>query len=352
METIHLLHHSEVKNKNPLRNRRGMTVTELLVVVGLIGFVALGNATFLFDFTKQLKKINQSSDSETELSVLNIAAVNILKKSAASFNKVVLPDDNNRNFYDYYPDVPFSTLQNVTAGFEARTFTITAGQQNRYFYLLQSEEAEFDSVIFDPMFAYRQVAESPNQLANGTIQYVGLNSIPNLKGATGGSAPNGSMTQIFQKRWASGELFLLSCPTYLRPLTGGTVNVLTAPRFASYLGKVAGSDLSLLSLTESKVSVLNRHPVTSANYTGIDNFMRTLPSVGGAAPFVKIEPVTLVRFELRNNTTTKKTELWFQELKNGQYKDVNVLLTNVKSVKFYRKAITLPIISMEVEREL
>ncbi|WP_413587373.1 type II secretion system protein [Bdellovibrio sp. HCB274] len=350
METIHLLHNSEVKNKNPLRNQRGMTLTELLVVIGLVGFVALGNATFLFDFTKQLKKINQSSEGESDLSVLNIATVNILKKSAASFNKVSLMDDKNRNFFDYYPDVPFSTLEDVAPDFEQRTFTIKAGDQNRYFYLLQSEEAQFDSVIFDPMFAYRKVSDSPNQLANGAIQYAGLNSVPDLKGSSG-VAPNGSMTQIFQKRWSSGELFLLSCPTYLRPLVGGTVNVLAAPRFASFLGKVAGSDLALLSATESKVGILNSHPVTLANYTNIDNFMRTLPSVGGAAPFVKIEPVTLVRFELRTNAK-RQTDLWFQELKNGQYQDVNVLLTNVKSVTFYRKAITLPIISMEVEREL
>ncbi|MEK2690540.1 prepilin-type N-terminal cleavage/methylation domain-containing protein [Bdellovibrio sp. GT3] len=349
METIHLLHHSEVKSKNPLQNAKGMTITELLVVLALVGVVALGNATFLFDFTNQLKRINSASEGDTELSVLNIATVNILKKSAASFNKVDLRDDNNRNFFDYYPDVPYSTIEDQAKNSAQRSFTMTPGQANRYFYLLQSEEAEFDSVIFDPMFAYRQSSVPANQLLNGTVQYVGLNSIPDLKGTTG-SSPNGSMTQIFQTRWAPGKLFMLSCPTYLRPIVGGSISIMTAPRFASYLGKVSGSDLGLLSNAESKVNIINSHPITLANYTNVDGFMRTLPAVGGAAPFVKIEPVTMVRFELRVNSVTNKSELWLQELTNGQYKDVNMLLSGVSEVKFVRKAITLPIISLEVKR--
>ncbi len=350
MEKVHLLHHREIKKShNPLRNRRGVTVTELMVVLGMVGIVALGNASFIFDFTKQLKKINSSAEGESELSNLSIASVNILKKSSVSFNKLALLDDNKRNFFDYYPDVPFATLQSYQKGFESRTFTMSASNQNRFFYLLQSEESEYDSLVFDPMFAYAVSAAPANQMANGTISYAGLNSIPNLSG-TSGPAKNGTMSQVFQSRWANGNYFLLSCPTYLRPVVNNVVNVMTVPRFASYLGKVSNSDLIPAAAMETKVGFMNSNPMTNADYTGVDNFLRNLPSVGGAAPFVKIEPVKLVRFEFRQNAATKKYELWYQEMIQGTYKDKNMLISDVNTVTFVRKAISLPLISMEVLR--
>lgn len=359
MEKVHVLHHSEIANKvksstNPLRNRRGVTVTELMVVLGMIGIVALGNATFLFDFTKQLKKITESADSESGLSTLTIASVNILKKSAVSFNKLYLPDDYNggqpRNFFDYFPDVPFSILQTVGTDYEKRTFTIERGAKDRYFYLLQSEESDFDSLIYDPMFAFKVSLNAPNQLQSGQVSYAGLNSIANVTG-TGGVPKNGTMTQFFQSRWATGELFLLSCPTYLRNVTAG-VNILSPPRFPSYLGKVNGNDLSAPLAAEVKVGFYNSNPLNSAPYSSTENFLRNLPSVGGAAPFVKVEPVKMVRFEVRLNNKNQKYDLWFQELIRGEYKDKFLLLEDVKTVKFIRKSISLPIISMEVEREV
>ncbi|WP_413561238.1 type II secretion system protein [Bdellovibrio sp. HCB209] len=348
MEKVHLLHHGQITPLTPLRNRRGVTVTELLVVLGMIGIVALGNATFIYDFVSALKKQTARSEGESDLSTLNIAAVNILKKSASSFNKLELKDDNGKNFFDYYPDVPFSILQkNSNAD---RIFTLKAGTANQYFYLMQTEEGDFDSLIFDPMFAYKNTGDSPDLMSNGSVQYIGLNSIANITGIAGG--PNaGTMTKVFQTRWTDGMLFLLSCPTYLRPLTtAGGIDILTPPRFASYLGSVAGSDLLPVSTALTGVTLKNSHPVSNVNYSGVDNFMRTLPSVGGAAPFVKIEPVNLVRFAIRLNAKTGKNDFIFQELKQGKYQDRTVLLSDVDSIKFVRKSITLPIISMEVLR--
>ncbi|WP_413294214.1 hypothetical protein ACLSU7_03740 [Bdellovibrio sp. HCB185ZH] len=345
MEKVHLLHHCKIAKFNPLHNKRGMTVTELLVVVGLIGVVALGNAKFIADFTTALKKQTARSEGEADLATLNIATVNILKKSASSFNKLSVTDDTGKNFYDYYPDVPYSTLKN--ANLAERKFTLTVGE---YFYLLQTEEDQFDSLVYDPMFAYKNAGNSPDMMNNGSIQYVGLNSVANVTGTAGG--PNsGTMTKVFSNRWADGKLFLLSCPTYLRPLnSAGGINILTAPRFASYLGRVAGSDLIPMSAALASVNFQNTHPVTNASYNNADIFLRTLPPVGGAAPFVKVEPVNLSRITIRLNPKTSKNELVFQTYQQGQYVDKNMLLQDLKSVTFIRKSVTLPLISMEVIR--
>ncbi|MBO9665952.1 MAG: hypothetical protein J7501_04000, partial [Bdellovibrio sp.] len=326
-----------------------MTVVEILVVLGIVGVVALGNAVFIANFNKELKETENVSQEQSELAILNVSAVNILKKSAASFNKLNLADDSNRNFFDYYPDVPFSTLQEVASGFEKRSFTIKAGQTNRYFYLIQSEEADYDSLVYDPMYAYSQASPAPNKFVSGTVEYRGLNSIAKLTGI--GGAPNaGTMTKVFQKRWENGKMFLLSCPTYLRPVIGGNINVLQPPRFASFLGKVAGVDLIPVNTSETRVPYFNVNPTTLTTYTSVDRYLRQLPTVGGAAPFVKVEPVKLVRFQLRTAKTPGLADLYWQELVNGEYVDKAQLIANVKSVSFTRKAITLPLISMEVEQ--
>jgi hypothetical protein len=328
-----------------------VTVTELVVVLGMIGVVALGNATFISDFMTQMKKTTMNSEAESEIGVLNIAAVNILKKSAVSFNKLTLTDDNNENFYAYYPDVPLANLRAVRAGFDTRQFTISAGQENRYFYTLQSEESDYDSLVFDPMYAYRQTTAPTDQMTDGLVQYVGINSIPDLSG-TAGAAKNGTMTQVFQKRWANGKLFLLSSPTYLRRITSGTIDIMTPPSFPSYLGKVNGTDLTALLTSESVLPIANTNPLTGVAYTNVDDYMRRLPAVGGAAPFVKIEPVTMVRFTVKINNITKKSDLWLQELVGGAYQDKVMLFADIKTVTFKRKAISLPMISLEVIREV
>ncbi|UYL08357.1 hypothetical protein B9G69_015045 [Bdellovibrio sp. SKB1291214] len=358
MEKVHLLHHRQIKPSSSfVSNRRGVTVTELLVVLGMIGIVAIGNASFLFDFTNEMKKITANSEGESELSTLNIAAVNILKKSSVSFNKLYALDDgdatrqNKQNFYDYYPDVPHAVLTRSTIRAD-RTITLSP-TDSKYFYLIQSEEADFDSLIYDPMYAYTVTSTPSDQIASGTIRYEGLNSIPNLQGPGGTQSAKGTMTKVFQTRWADGTYFMLSCPTYLRAIDAknNTVSILTPPRFPSFLGKVASGDLLPANSSEVGIQFYNSNPlVPTASYTSVDNFFRVLPAIGGAAPFVKVEPVKMVRFEFRTNSTTQKNELWLQEFTQGKYKDKTKLIEEIKNVVFKRSSISLPIISMEVER--
>jgi hypothetical protein len=47
---------------------------------------------------------------------------------------------------------------------------------------------------------------------------------------------------------------------------------------------------------------------------------------------------------------TKKYDLWYQEMVQGAYKDKNMLIADIDAVTFVRKAVSLPLISMEVLR--
>ncbi|MNS84872.1 hypothetical protein D3C72_1187140 [compost metagenome] len=342
---LQLLHHKQV-----IRNNRGYTLIEILVAVGLVGIVLLGNTIFMNDFLKQMKQFETDSANESELSILSLATVNIIKKSSLSFNRINVTDDNGRNFFDYYPDMPATAF--TTTGTRKFTFTAADTSGSRAFFLVSSEEADFDSTVLDPMHAYEEGTTPSSILVDGTIIYKGLNSIPNITDSTGQKPTTKLMTKIFGNRWESGKIFILTCPTYLRVSNSGTINLMTVPKMASFLGKVVNDDLTPLLTSEASVNVINRHPVSDLTYTSADNYLRTLPTVGGAAPFVKIEPAKLLRFEMRKGTgyPAGYADLYMRTWNDGSFNTGTVIASKIKKAVFNRSSITLPLISMEVER--
>lgn len=341
---VHLLYHSQM-----IRNQKGFSLIEILVVVALAAVVILGNSMFMSDFTKRMDHYAKESAEESELAVLNTMALNILKKSSLSFNRLGLRDDANLNFFDFYPDMPYSSF---TTGTETRTFTLDTLAEN--FYILSSDEGKFSSTVFDPVHAYTAISPSPvDALADGTMTYRTLNSVPDFTNASGTKATQKLMSQIFGVRWANGKVFVVTCPTYLRPVaSSGSVTLTTAPRMPTFVGKVSGDDLVLLPASDAGVTFNNTHPVTGATYGTLDDYFRSLPTVGGAAPFVKVEPAIMSRFELRSNITYGAGfyDLYMRNLTaSGYAEDVQVAL-KIKKVTFKRKSITLPIISMEIQK--
>ncbi|MFS4458844.1 Tfp pilus assembly protein FimT/FimU [Bdellovibrio sp. HCB2-146] len=343
-QNIHLLYHRKIA-----QNNRGFSLPEILVVVALASIVILGNSVFMYDFIKDLDKIEKESMQEADLAILSRSAVNVIKRSSLSFNRLTLNDDNNDSFFDYYPDI---ALSNFTAGEETRQFTLKANQTNRYFYLLASEESEFDSIVYDPVHAYT-VTDSASLLTDGTLAYRGINSVPSLENESGVPASQKLMTAVFKERWADGKLFAITCPTYLRQLNAAkNVDLNTVPRTASFVGKVFVDDLVPLAAAEAAIDVGNKHPLTGTPYTSLNQYLLKLPTVGGAAPFVKVEPAQLVRFEMKPNSAYPAgyADLIQKTWVNGQYINEHTVADRIKQVRFTRKSITLPLIGMEIEK--
>ncbi|MBS1970475.1 MAG: prepilin-type N-terminal cleavage/methylation domain-containing protein [Bdellovibrionales bacterium] len=341
---LHLLHHRKIA-----RNQRGFSMIEVLLVVGLMTFVVLGNTMFINDFIHRMNQYEKESSDESQMAVLNIMAVNIMKKSALSYNRIRMADDNNASFYDYYPDLPLSTFG--TTG--SRSFTMTAKDTTKYFYLLTSDEADFDSLTYEPMHAYEEVTTPSDITQDGTIRYRGLNTIPDIDNGSGSVATDKLMSKVFGDRWANGKLFVLTCPTYLRPVSAAnTINLMTLPRMPSFIGKVVGDDLQPLFNSEAAVTITNSHPVTNAVYNSVDQYLRTLPTIGGAAPFVKIEPAVLYRFEMRANSKYPAgyADLVMKKWSPGGYGSEIMVTDKIQSVEFKRSSIALPVVSLEVQK--
>ncbi len=337
---------SDLFHHNSIVNQKGFTLTEILVAIGIAGFIALGNMIFLNDFLQRLKTYENSSDEETEIALTNTATTNILKKAHLSLNRIQLKDDNGKSFFDYYPDLPSTAIQNGS-----RLFSLNSSHiGSKYFYLLTSEENEHDSIIFDPVHAYAETSTPSDLLADGKIIYRGINSIPAISAEDGTAAKDKLMEKIFAKRWAPGEVFVLTCPTYLRPVVNKSLDLLTPPRPATFIGRVSGDDLTQLPSFGTHISLVTSHPVTSVTYKNLDHFFRSLPTIGGAAPFVKVEPAKLVRLELRKNSSYQKeyADLTMSVWKNGQFDGSVIVATKVKQANFNRATVTMPIISLEI----
>lgn len=327
-----------------IRNQKGFTIVEVLVAVGLAAVILLGNTMFLNDFMRRMSAYEKESGDESDLAVLNTMALNILKKSSLSFNRLSLMDDNNVNFFDYYPDMPLSSFAT-----EERRYTLNGA--SKFFYILSSDEGKNGSTVYDPVHSYTVASAASDVLSDGTVAYRGINSVPDIYSASGTKATLKAMTQIFGARWANGKLFVITCPTYLRPVSGATVNLSVAPRMPTFVGKVVSDDLAPLSVAESLVPLNNTHPLTSAAYVSVDQFFRTLPTVGGAAPFVKIEPASIGRFELRSSATAAGFfDLYLKTWTASGYGDEILVALKVKTVTFKRRSITLPLISMEIQK--
>lgn len=329
-----------------IRNQKGFSLIEILVVLGLSVVVVLGNTMFLNDFMKRMTAYEKESSEESDLAVLNTMALNILKKSSLSFNRLNLLDDKSVNFFDYYPDMPMGSFGDQ----ESRIYTMNT--TGKYFYILSSDEGKFESTVYDPVHAYIIADAAADLNSNGTVDYRGLNTIPDLFDSGGTKAAKKAMSQIFKERWAEGKIFVVTCPTYLRPVTGATVDLMVAPRMPSFIGRVSsGDDLSPLLSSDAGVNLNNSHPVSLATYGSLDKYFMTLPTVGGAAPFVKIEPAIVGRFSLRKSATSADSfDLYMQSLTpNGYGEDIQVAQT-IKTVTFKRKSVTLPLISMEIQK--
>ncbi|MBK9323598.1 MAG: prepilin-type N-terminal cleavage/methylation domain-containing protein [Bdellovibrionaceae bacterium] len=332
-----LLYHSQIKSQ------QGFTITEILVVVALSSVMMLANVSFLNEFMKNMHKVENESYDEAEMAIVNRRFATILAKMSSTFNRVSVTDTSGKNFFDFYPDMP----RNAFGAAGSREYNLSAsGADKQSIYFLMTEEDKFPGISMDPVHAYDEEVPAPSDLnLDGQVTYKGLNSVPAI-GAT-----KKLMTQVFGARWATNELFVLSSPVYLRPVANnGQVNLMTVPRMPSFVGRVYNDDL--VPVTSTAFTILNSHPVTGVAYSGPDNYLRTLPPVGGASPFVKIEPVRLVRLDYRASTRYPPGygDLFLTRWIGGQFADEELVIRKCKRVRLKRETVTMPLITVEIER--
>jgi prepilin-type N-terminal cleavage/methylation domain-containing protein len=310
------------------KKQGGFTLVEVLMVAVVSTIVLFIAISFSFSSMKMLNRIQRKLDQTVEETIGQRIILNDLSGAGASFNLLLQPDDNGRQFFDLLSDYPDRLLLPAD---RARVLTLSTAGDDILFVTVDPSRAA--PVLYDPPAAYNLTVGATPGVA-GSIAYVGVNN-------------NSYLSNRVPGYWQSGNLMMLYSPITWRALGAP----LTTPsRYTIFVGVVnaVSNDLDVFTLSGQLPAF---HPVDNTVIFGSpDNFFRTLlPSSGGTTP-VMIKMIKIFRYQLVTNGS--QLSLMKQRFNTGSMSFETpglIVLNNVTRVTFSRSSVTLPMITYDVE---
>ncbi|MCM2280919.1 MAG: hypothetical protein NDI61_03635 [Bdellovibrionaceae bacterium] len=333
-QATHPLARAKCLRRPRASNAQGFSMVELIVAVGVAVTVVLIASSVLYELQNSSNRLRKAMDQEIDFSIGIREMVNLLRKSALSYNNLIVQDDNGRNFFDLITDITATQIPDISARSRRLTLSLAPGGITQLVFIFNDDPAS-QGFLYNPIDAYNVGPPPGNLDVSGAINYRGINA-DNVVAAR---APG---------VWRQGNLVLLFSPIPLREMIGGTVDVFTPPRNAIYFGRVRGDDVEHVSLGGL---IRNTHPAkASLVLDSGDKFFRNLPSIGGSSPMVILQPVGLLRFYLMPTTVSGAVtgRLITQTYSEGAWSDASVVFPDIKGVVFKRELISTPQISIQV----
>lgn len=146
-------------------------------------------------------------------------------------------------------------------------------------------------------------------------------------------------------------MLFLDTPARLRPLDSARmIDFKTPPKSPMFLGVVSGQNLVF---PEDLRQILQTdHPVSRRSILNVDSFLRSLPSVGGGLPVVRLSGVRWIRYSVESDPRKEGAPriLRYSGV-GGKLVEPFVVATEVKSLRFFRKSIQDPLVYFQIERE-
>lgn len=331
-------------------NQNGMTMIEVAISTGLVAMLAVMlSSAQLIVAKSQIKMVDKLEDS-TDRAVAEKVIFKDFTGMDPSYNNLRLTDDAGRNFYDFYPDVPA-----VELGVVKRGITMSMSQlPSKEFIIMTQDAALGPMLVYDPVAAYTMGPTPTSWNASASLTWAGLNNA----------------AWIVSKRanfWVNNTLLMMDSPAKVRPLSGNNVNMQVTPRSSTFVGIVTGASGSSPggSLNKAPVNLVNNlnytHPETGADIANPDVFLRTVPSVGGGQPLVRIRAVRFIKYYLTAAAVTKPDcisstgsnfnhgNLVKSVYENGNYVSPPVILaTNVCSFEVYRNSVVNKMVNFRI----
>ena len=117
-----------IKKTKVLKSKKGFSLMELLVGSFLVVFLTLASTSMLSFIKEKGKAIEMKASSKTQAEWLNRFIYKLIAVSNIdiSYGVLNIPDDNNKNFLDFYPD--YHSFQ-LSAADKKRTLTLTNGKK-------------------------------------------------------------------------------------------------------------------------------------------------------------------------------------------------------------------------------
>lgn len=316
--------------KNALRSQSGFSLIELMVSVGIMGVTSvliLGTFTDTFRMNQQVSNIlNQKTDVLVGENVI----FNDLRNIDPSFNVIDLRDDSGNGFYDYIPDVPEKFLR----GQVSRKVTLKKDGLKE-FYFLESDVAAGSLLIFDPVNAYRIGSAPADVNSAASLTFISLNQ-------------NAVIANQRPQFWKDGRLLMLDTPARVRPVVGGMVDLNVPPRSPVFIGQVGGPALSPLNGIQRLIRTA--HPESGVPITSADQFLRTIPPVGGGQTFVRMRAVRIVRYSFQEVDPVRGWALYRSTLKGNEFVEPFMITDRLDSVVFSRRSVNQKLIEYLVNK--
>ncbi|WP_409479608.1 hypothetical protein [Pseudobdellovibrio sp. HCB154] len=285
-----------MKKLKYIHNNKGVTITELIIGLGLSMMVGLGIFTFLYDNSEMQKKLSNKLDDKIEANLADKLILRDLRAAGPSLNNLKFNDDNNLNFYDFEPDRSTTYYRGQTN--KTRTVTLKDGG-NKIMYFLAFDDLRGKGLFADAVTFFEVGPPPANIYQAATLTYRGINynNYLTAKDSSGADLNNPLLINPVNLN----KLVLVDSSSYMP----------TAPaRPAVFIGKIVNAgglyDIQRVpsgSIPKNSGKDLWNYLITTPTGGTVDptnfiQYMYNLPPVGANGASVRIKPVRLYKYEL------------------------------------------------------
>lgn len=332
-----------------VHNNKGLTITELLIAIGLSSIVGLGVFQVLNDNNSLQKMFSQKMDEQIEANLADKLILRDLRAAGPSLNNLKFNDDKNLNFYDFEPDRSTAFYRGQTV--KSRTVTLKQGGKTIMYFLA------FDDLRGKGLFAdavtFFEVGPPPAdiyQAATLTYRGINYNNYLTAKDSSGKDLNNPLLIAPINLN----KLVLVDSSSYMptipaRPAvfigkivnTGGMYDIQRIP--SGDIPKNSNTDLWDYMITT---------PVNSpVDPTDFIKYMYNLPPVGANGASVRIKPVRLYKYEL-DCSVPANCIFYRHDVLHGASTQKIPLMRGFNCVRFSRNDIATSVFQIAMDKNL
>lgn len=310
----------------------GFTLPEMMIVVAVSGALILGGIKFFANKNSETTKIQTAMEST--LDGLNFEA--LLRKEISeakySYNALLVKDDNNKIFFDYFPEGKCTNNCSRVITLKAST---KAAEPSKEIYFIVKDSSSAVEQLYDPQDAYNYSAKKSDDDSNLTFVSLNNNGYLALKKFT----PWELTAQIKER------LIFLYSPylTYAPSAKFGQ----DIGKMVQYLGWLSEKNLSGRLVSETiKTSMGDIFNNQDLRYGDVinseDKMLRRVPYTSGLGVFVLVAPVKVIRFRIKSEAINGKIwgTLYKGTLLSNKTFFESVLASKVEQVQFKRDTIS------------
>lgn len=332
-----------------VHNNKGVTITELLIGMGLSMIVGLGIFTYLYDNGQWQKKFSQKLDDQIEENLADKLILRDLRAAGPSLNNLRFIDDKNLNFYDFEPDrsTPYYRNQKIVS----RMVTLKDGG-NKIMYFLAFDDLRGKGLFADAVTFFEVGAPPANIYQAATLTYRGINynNYLTAKDSSGNDLNNPLLINPINLN----KLVLVDSSSYMPTVPA---------RPAVFIGKMVnnGGLYDIQRIPDADIpksgnqAIWNYQIVTptgsTVDPTNFVQYMYNLPPVGANGASVRIKPIRLYKYEL-DCADPKNCILYRHDVLHAASVQKIPLMRGFNCVRFTRNDIATSVFQIATDKNL